>query len=551
MTFQTQNFSIEILPEHIIDQIKAGEVLERPASLLKELLENSLDAHSTEIHIQLVENGMELLSIFDNGHGMSFENLPYAFLRHATSKLKKFEDLYSLHSFGFRGEALASLAASARITCTSQPSDLNLQGGKIIINGGATELLIPMKSAHHGTSLVIKDLFYNTPARLKFIKSKTSEKMALKKMLYSFILSNPHVMFSIKWDDKEKEIYNAIPPADQIQRISQVFFSKNTETEDLVFSEQSYERYNVKIFFTKKIHSAPPYKHHYFFVNQRFFQDKSLHMAVARNLDVYWPKGETGHYLVQITAPPEEIDVNVHPNKTQIKFLRTDIIQTILTTSLKNKIKKSPQPDSFFSQNEKQDFDLINMYQENVMDSTDSLPSVELNRDHAPFLFKFSEQYIIASSEKKTLIDLKKFIVHYFSEKFNNFLLSEENTGPLLISEPFKVNKGKIDTHLDELKSLGFEFDRLNTEYLILRSIPSFLPQNILFFIANSMLNYFSQEKIKRYEQETFSSFFEEHFPNLLLPLLSNQMINKALDQPNPLYSIDLTPMHFKKLFNT
>ncbi|MBY0414887.1 MAG: ATP-binding protein, partial [Bdellovibrionales bacterium] len=124
--------NIEILPEHIIDQIKAGEVLERPASLLKELLENSLDAGSTEIHIHLIENGMDLLSIEDNGHGMTFKNLPFAFLRHATSKLKTFEDLYRLNSFGFRGEALASVAASSRLTCTTQPKDLNEDGGKII-----------------------------------------------------------------------------------------------------------------------------------------------------------------------------------------------------------------------------------------------------------------------------------------------------------------------------------------------------------------------------------------------------------------------------------
>jgi len=198
MTLSIHNPSIEILPEHIIDQIKAGEVLERPASLIKELIENSLDAGSTEIHLHLIENGMDLLSIEDNGHGMTFKNLPYAFLRHATSKLKTFEDIYRLHSFGFRGEALASVASSARLTCTTQPQDLSLEGGKITINGGHTELLIAQRSSTPGTSIFIKDLFFNTPARLKFIKSKTSEKSALKKIIYSFVLSNPQVTFTIK-----------------------------------------------------------------------------------------------------------------------------------------------------------------------------------------------------------------------------------------------------------------------------------------------------------------------------------------------------------------
>jgi DNA mismatch repair protein MutL len=191
MTHTDSNTKIDILPEHIIDQIKAGEVLERPASLVKELIENSLDAKASEINIHLVENGMSLLSIEDNGQGMSFENLPYAFLRHATSKLKTFEDLFKLYSFGFRGEALASVAASARVTCTSQPEDLSIQGGKIVIHGGATEYLIPQKLTSHGTSIYIKDLFYNTPARLKFVKSKTSEKAAIKKIIYSFVVAHP------------------------------------------------------------------------------------------------------------------------------------------------------------------------------------------------------------------------------------------------------------------------------------------------------------------------------------------------------------------------
>ncbi|RPJ75973.1 MAG: hypothetical protein EHM20_08125, partial [Alphaproteobacteria bacterium] len=291
MNKDTTSPKIEILPEHIIDQIKAGEVLERPASLIKELIENSLDAGATEINIHLVENGLDLLSIEDNGHGMSFETLPFAFLRHATSKLKNFEDLYRLQSFGFRGEALASVAASARLSCTTQPSNLDQRGGKIIIHGGAQELLIPHQSSTHGTSLYIKDLFYNTPARLKFIKSKVSEKSALRKMLYAFVLSNPQTMFSIKWDEKEREIFKAIPtPAENSKRVEQVFFTKLSKgSESAVwFSSEEYEDYKVEVYFTPGTYTTPQFRHHYLFANNRFFQDKSLHQSVLRTLEPLW-----------------------------------------------------------------------------------------------------------------------------------------------------------------------------------------------------------------------------------------------------------------------
>lgn len=176
---------IHLLPEHLVDQIKAGEVIERPANLIKEILENSLDAEAKNISIHLVGGGMELIALEDDGRGMSFADLPYAFCRHATSKIDKFEDLYNLGSYGFRGEALASIASIARVTCVSHPSDPAIAGGRIVINAGETQSHQSLESDQQGTSLFIKDLFYNTPARLKFIKSMTSEKNALRRTLLS------------------------------------------------------------------------------------------------------------------------------------------------------------------------------------------------------------------------------------------------------------------------------------------------------------------------------------------------------------------------------
>lgn len=564
MTSTDSNPKIEILPEHIIDQIKAGEVLERPASLLKELMENSLDAGSTEIHLHLIENGMDLLSIEDNGHGMTFKNLPYAFLRHATSKLKSFEDLYRLHSFGFRGEALASVAASARVTCTTQPKDLTQEGGKIIINGGHTELLIAQQSSTPGTAIYIKDLFFNTPARLKFVKSKVSEKSALKKMIYSFVLSHPQVTFTIKWDDKEKEIFKACEPGQDIERIAQVFYSKKTDVSNIVFSEENYDGYRVRVYFTKDTHTTPQYRHHYLFANKRFFQDKSLHQALLRNVDAFWRFGESGHYVVQITTPAEDIDVNVHPNKTQIKFLRSDVVYSLLVTSLKAGVKKSaPQisfessgpassAPSFFSRDENQSFDLMNLQSDGEQQTgqENSLFQREFNRFEAPKFQRIQDEFIIVDLGKPYLIDLKALMLDYFCDELESFTLSEESTGPLLISEPFKVLKGKIDSQFESLKALGFEFDRLNAEYIVLRTIPKFLPQSLLFSLTEALIKYFERPKIDSFDKNSYKKHLEENFSNVFFTDIPDSLIEKLIhSEAYPQCMVELTSERLQSLF--
>lgn len=539
---------IEILPEHIIDQIKAGEVLERPASLIKELIENSLDAGSTEINIHLVENGLDLLSIEDNGHGMGFESLPFAFLRHATSKLKTYEDLYRLQSFGFRGEALASVAASARLTCTTQPIDLEESGGKIIIHGGAQELLIPYRSSSQGTSLYIKDLFYNTPARLKFIKSKVSEKSALKKMLYAFVLSNPQTLFSIKWDEKEREIFKAVTLEDTQKRVEQVFFSKNAKgpESEIWSASEFYQDYKVEVYFSPGTHTTPQYRHHYLFANNRFFQDKSLHLSVLRTLEPLWRFGESGHYMVKITVPAEELDVNVHPNKTQIKFLKSDVIYSLLVTSLRGALKAHAQasnvsssstgPDKqeqFFSREENQSFDLMNMnsghqtfeYRPSGSGLQSSQTPIQM-QSSSPILGFISPSIVLITLENKFYVaDIKKIMAEFISTSLLEFIKKDELSGPLLISEPFKVPRGKIDSHFEDLKDLGFDLDRLNPEVIALRTLPRFVPQNISRDIINCLILYFEQTKVSIFDSKEFNSFLQIHWP-LTNPIAPHTLTN-------------------------
>lgn len=572
---------IELLPEHIIDQIKAGEVLERPASLIKELIENSLDANATEIHIHLIENGMELISIEDNGDGMNYADLPFAFLRHATSKIKSFDDIYRLHSFGFRGEALASLAACARVTCSTQPKDLSEKGGKIIINGGLTELLIEQQSKTQGTSFYIRDLFFNTPARLKFIKSKVSEKSSLKKLINSFILSNPHVTFTVKWDEKEKEIYKAINSNQNIlERINQVFFAKKSEQTHLFHQIQEYDGYEVEVIFSQNVYSTPQYRHHYLFVNNRFFSDKSLHSAMLRNLDKLWRNGESGHYVVKLKVPPSEIDVNVHPSKTQVKFLRSDIVFSILVSSIKNAIKdylaqnanmlnpsentqnslidhmgdnKAP---SFFSEQEEKAFDLSYFqgqgsdedHFKNLFLSDSTLErSVESNQHYT----KLTDEFLIVHIPHLRLIHLKDLFVSDLLYEMKKFIQEQSPTNPLLISEPFKMLKGPIDSNLEKIKELGLEFDRLNNEFIVLRTIPHYIAQSMLTEFSKLVLDYFNLSKTIEFDEQKFKQFIDKSSEYNLLSQISSSGIDKLLAKSNLSdYSVELNNQKLQSLFN-
>lgn len=478
---------IQILPEHLIDQIKAGEVIERPASLIKELLENSLDAQSKNLKIHLVDAGMELIQIEDDGIGMSFDDLPYAFCRHATSKIDRFEDIYNLNSYGFRGEALASLSSIARVTCVSHPQEDPSQGGRLIIHGAQTISHTPQASEQSGTSFFIKDLFYNTPARLKFIKSKTSEKNSLKRILNSFLLCSPQVNFTIRWDDEDKLFFPAVQADQTKQRIAQVLVKKKDE-QQIYEIDESYEDHRIIAYLSKDSSRGSAHKQQYFFANQRLFFDKSLHQLVLRSMEKVWGPGESGHYAIFIQAPPSQIDVNVHPHKTQVKFFKSSLVYSLLSGMLKKlqDIKcHSPSPSNtpeLFDQDEYQDLELNEMlsleqnqgpsseYRTNDLYNTQAL---ELEAKDQDVLVLEKSFFLHPYRGKHYLVSYQRYLGQLLKDKLIALApLSEAETTPLLISEPYKISQGAIDTHLIELRPFGFEIDRLDPHTLALRAIP-------------------------------------------------------------------------------
>lgn len=482
MDYKEINSKIKLLPEHIIDQIKAGEVIERPASLLKEILENSLDAHATKISLHIVNNGLDLIELTDNGDGMSFDEIPFAFCRHATSKLTRFEDLYQLRSFGFRGEALASLASVAKVKCTSV--NRQFHGGKLVIHGGQIQSHIEHTDSSSGTSLFIKDLFFNTPARLKFIKSKTAEKNALLKVIYGFILDNPHVAFELKWDDKEKEIYNQSSADHEgyLARLKELYFKKNLSPfikENAVLSfSKNYHHSNLELTLMADDALNSSTKCHYIIVNGRQIQDKQIHSLISHFADKLGTLTYS-QYVLKLDLAPEDLDVNVHPNKLFVKFHHAGEIMGLISATLKSHEKK-PQSENekqdqshlFSRQNENSHFSQEFYLKDLKEDSpNDGLMSIEQElalatiKKESKLLFLNQDYCIKDSIDGYVLFHIPQLIINYLSES-----LSSEDSIPLMISEPITY-KGD-DKILSSLSQIGFEIDRLGPEMLALRTIP-------------------------------------------------------------------------------
>ena len=475
-----------------------------------------------------MNGGIDLISITDNGKGMGFEDLPYAFCRHATSKIERFEDIYGLSSYGFRGEALASISSISRVSCSSIPGAVHRSGGKIEINGGEHKGHFELpNTGKQGTSIYIKDLFYNTPARLKFIKSKTAEKNSLKRIIHSFIISNPHVSFSIKWDDKEKLLYPAVGADRLDERLIKIFYNKkNTPETPFIEMKGEYDGYRVRAHVSRLSSKGNAGKHHYLFVNGRLFSDNTLHRAVVRTMEGQWHYGETGHYVFELEVPPNELDVNVHPSKTHIKFFKSSLVYSLLTSTIKEGIKKERQSiqanssiqkptepqGTFFSS----PIDQLKMMQEknlseqsyqhhqNILDSGQLLQDqnnseaevqicLKLNRTHSLLKIKSVEHFVLINRSMLIAQELSNLIRI-------NTPITEDHIIPLLISEPFELGY-EIDNHLEFLNSIGLEMDRLTPSTIVLRSIPEYLNDYIISDVVRAIISAVCKHKNSELDQ--------------------------------------------------
>jgi DNA mismatch repair protein MutL len=322
---------IQLLPDHVANQIAAGEVVQRPASVVKELLENAVDAKASDIKLIIKDAGKSLVQVIDNGSGMNVTDARMCFERHATSKIRQAEDLFSLHTKGFRGEALASIAAIAHMEMKTKQEQEEL-GTHIIIEGSkfvSQDVAVLPK----GTSFAVKNLFFNIPARRNFLKSDTVEYRHVIDEFQRVALAHPKIHFTFYHNGSD--MYN-LPPSSLRQRIVNFFGGKTNEK--LVPVVEETEMMNIQGFVSKPEFAKKNRGEQFFFVNDRFIKSPYLHHAVMAAYDGILKDGAQPSYYLYLTVPPNTIDINIHPTKTEIKFDNESALYAILRASIKHSL---------------------------------------------------------------------------------------------------------------------------------------------------------------------------------------------------------------------
>lgn len=322
---------IQLLPDHVANQIAAGEVVQRPASVVKELLENAVDAKATDIKLILKDAGKSLVQVIDNGVGMSVTDARLCFERHATSKIRYAEDLFALSTKGFRGEALASIAAIAHVELKTKMEQDEL-GTNIVIEGSKFITQEPCVLPK-GTSFSVKNLFFNIPARRNFLKSDTVELRHIIDEFHRVALAHPNIQFTMYHNGSE--IYN-LPSSNYRQRIVNTFSGKTNEK--LVPVKEETEIVTIEGFVGKPEFSKKNRGEQFFFVNNRFIKSGYLHHAVMAAFEGLLKDGAQPSYFLYLNVPPNTIDINIHPTKTEIKFDDEHSLYAILRSTIKHSL---------------------------------------------------------------------------------------------------------------------------------------------------------------------------------------------------------------------
>ena len=364
---------IQLLPDHVANQIAAGEVVQRPASVVKELLENAIDAGADSIKLIIKDAGKTLVQVIDNGKGMSTTDARLSFERHATSKIRSAEDLFQLHTKGFRGEALASIAAIAHVELkTKQPNDD--VGNTIVIEGSkitAQDVVVTPQ----GTSVSVKNLFFNIPARRNFLKSDNVELRHIIDEFHRVSLAHPSIGFVLY--NNGSEAFN-VPISNYRQRIVNIFGTKMNEK--LVPVEEETEVLKISGFVGKPEFAKKTRGEQYFFVNDRFIKSAYLNHAIASAYDGLLKNGTHASYFLNLTVDPQTIDINIHPTKTEIKFDDEHTLYAILRSAVKHSLGQfniAPVLDFDRDANLDTPYDL--------KPTPNKTPSIEVDRSFNPF----------------------------------------------------------------------------------------------------------------------------------------------------------------------
>lgn len=452
---------IQLLPDYVANQIAAGEVIQRPASAVKELLENAIDAKATEIKLIIKDAGRTLIQVIDNGIGMSPTDARLAFERHATSKIRVADDLFHLHTKGFRGEALASIAAVAQVELTTAQEGEEI-GTELVIEGNKIISQQP-SVVNKGTSIAMKNLFFNVPARRKFLKADSVEFRHILDEFHRVVLAHPDIHFYLY--NNATELYN-LPVASLRKRIVQVFGSKLDER--LVPVEEKTDILNIYGFICKSSFKKNK-SLQYLIVNQRFIKSPYLHNAIKNAYEGLLKENEQPEYFLYLELSPELIDINIHPTKTEIKFENDHIIYALVRSAVKHSLGQFQVFPSI-------DFELS---QENEVpysykDKEAKLPTYQVDSNFNPFQMDFDSQ--APKQEKYT--SSKSFDYKKHSPSWENLytgIPSKVNEFQQIKEEPSMPNL---------LDSLSIEASKQTILYFQKKYLITYLKEKVLIINA-------------------------------------------------------------------
>ena len=527
---------IQLLPDHVANQIAAGEVVQRPSSVVKELLENAIDADAKHIQLIIKEAGKTLIQVIDDGKGMSDTDARLSFERHATSKIKSAEDLFNLHTKGFRGEALASIAAIAHVELKTKPQENEI--GTAIIIEGTKVISQDVAATPTGTSIAVKNLFFNIPARRNFLKSNTVETRHIIDEFHRVALAHPNLEFVMYHNGSE--VFN-LPSSNYRQRIVNIFGTKTNEK--LVPVNENTDVLDISGFVGKPEYAKKSRGEQFFFVNNRFIKSAYLNHAISSAFDGLLKDGAHASYFLNLTVDPQTIDINIHPTKTEVKFEDEQTLYALLRSAVKHSLGQfSIAPVLDFDR----DSNLDTPY--NFASKNANSPTIEVDRTFNPFqsnkgqvsnvsphrkeitaswegLYvgleskgtktnsEFSEVQFESDEDSGSLFkdDTEVEQQQSTSQLRNKYIISHIKSGLLLIDQNrahqrilyedylqqmtvkeavsqqllfpiqlhFSVDDMKIIEQLkSDLESTGFEFTTIDVEYIEIKGIPSNLPEN-------------------------------------------------------------------------
>ena len=477
MSAVLQRPAIKFLPAQLADQIAAGEVIERPASVLKELIENALDAHCSRIDIDLSAGGMDRIRVTDNGDGIPCDEMPLAISRHATSKLSSIHDLLALQTLGFRGEALASICSVSLwelISCT----DLNAQACKL--DNAQTTQTIPAQHSR-GTTVQIDKLFHNTPARRKFLRAERTEFRHCDDVIRRMALARFDVGFFTKHNARQVHRLPAVSnDMGRTRRVSQLCGERFVQ-ESLAI-EYQHEGMRIWGWISRPSYSRQQTDLQYFYINGRIVRDRMINHAIRLAYQAQLPTGRQAAYVLYLEIEPDRFDVNVHPTKQEVRFRDTRMVHDFLSRSLRQALATEPQqPDTNSSTGEVNE--TTSQYRYVVWPDADRFQS----SGHAHSLQSPASQRVVwfnrfvftQLADKTLLVDLPVAYAYWAAANwYQQYRHGKVTSQPLLIPERLKLADGQakqLEAHGGVLHALGLDISLLSNNEAMLRFMPAWL----------------------------------------------------------------------------